>query len=510
MRRRTTFVLVLCALLSGGGLQCAAAEPPEGATAAVPVPAEQSAVTHHTVRVGGNDIRYTATAGTLLLKNSKGDDTASVFYAAYIADGPHARRPLTFLYNGGPGSSSAWLHMLSVGPRRVALNDAAPTLSAPSEIVNNDETLLDRSDLVFIDAVGTGFSRIVGKGKPEDFYGIDQDARAFAQFVRRYLTRNDRWNSPKFLFGESYGTTRSSVLVDELQGEGVDFRGVVLLSSFLNFLVDSTAPGDDLGYELYLPTQAAAAYYHERLPQQPPDLAAFLEGVRRFALGDYARALAAGTKLSAAERDSVVATLHADTGLSPDYLRRSDLRVSPDRFEKELLRDERRTTGRLDARYLGIDLDPVAESPDYDPTELAITGPVTAAFNRYVRDELHYKSEEEYRTTNYGEINAKWDFRREPTEGEPQNFPSSGVTGDLKDAMTKNPLLHVFSANGYYDFATPFFATEYMLDHLLLDPALRANLTFGYYRSGHMVYLEPAARKAFKADLARFYDRAAN
>ena len=485
----------------------AAAAPPEPEKLETPpVPAPQHFVTHHRATIGGTSIAYTATTGTIVLKNAKGQPDASVFYTAYVKDGERPeRRPITFMYNGGPGSSSAWLHMLSFGPRRVAVTNAGLTPAAPYAIVDNDESLLDRSDLVFIDAIGTGFSRIVGSGKPDEFYGIDQDARAFAQTITRYVTINDRWNSPKYLFGESYGTTRSAALVDRLQNAGMDFRGVVLLSSILNFTFDQTETGDDAAYPLYLPTQAAVAAYHHALAQQPSDLPAFLAGVRAFALGDYTHALAQGSKLSASERDRIATTLAADTGLSKAFIDEADLRVSNDLFEKQLLRSQRRVVGRLDGRYLGIPLDRLSDAPDYDPTDPAITGPVTAAFNRYVRGELGYKTNDDYHTTAYADVNAKWDFRRSGDDGTAANGSDANVMGDLKEAMTKNTLLHVFSANGYYDFATPFFATEYTLDHLLLDPTLIGNITYGYYRSGHMVYLDPLARRALKNDLARFY-----
>ncbi len=489
----------------------ASAQTPDAAAATpAPIPAEKHFVTHHAVRIHGATVSYTATAGTILLRNGKDEADASVFYTAYVRTGSGAgtQRPLTFFYNGGPGSSTAWLHMLSFGPRRVAVANASLTPAAPYALVENDDSLLDRSDLVFIDAVGTGFSRIVGKGKPENFYGIDQDARAFAQFIGRYVTANDRWNSPKFLFGESYGTTRSAALVDVLQNDGMDFRGLVLLSSILNFSLDSTLPSDDAAYPLYLPTQAAVAAYHHALPQQPGDLRTFLAGVRSFAAGEYTQALGLGSRLPAGTRDAVAAKLRAYTGLSQHYVELSNLRVTNDRFEKELFRDRNQTLGRLDGRFLGYDLDRVADSPDYDPTDPAIGGPVTAALNRYVRDDLKYRTTDEYRTTNYPEINAKWDFRRAPAGGEPTNFPAANVVGDLREAMTKNALLKVFSANGYYDFATPFFATEYTLDHLMIDPALQRNISYGYYESGHMVYLDPGARARLRADLGRFYDTA--
>jgi carboxypeptidase C (cathepsin A) len=477
----------------------AADAPTPSPSPAPPIPKERTAVTHHVVHVDGKPLAYTATAGTILLRDDKDEPTASIFYTAYTVPGPH--RPVTFLYNGGPGSSSMWLHIGSVGPRRIVTNDAGTTPPPPYRFDENPSTLLDVTDLVFVDAPATGFSTLVGKGDGKDFFGIDQDARAFAQFVRRYVAAFDRWNSPKFLFGESYGTTRSANLVNVLQNDGMDFNGVVLLSTVLNFsTLGSSGPSDDLMYPGFLPTEAAVAWYHDALPNKPATLAPFLDEVRRFAGGAYATALAQGSRLDPATRSAIVEKLHAYTGLSQAFIELNDLRIEPDRFEKELLRNRHLTVGRLDGRYVGNDLDAASDSPEYDPTDAAISGPFTSVFNRYVRDELHWRPDGEYKATNYGVVNRNWDFTR-------ANRRRSGpnVAGDLAEAMTKNPNLRVFSANGYYDLATPFYATEYTLDHLGLAPALQAHITYGYYPSGHMVYMNPASLVKFKADLAAFY-----
>jgi carboxypeptidase C (cathepsin A) len=497
---RRPFVFAIAALVCAAPLAGAqqAAKPAADSTA----PSEQSSATPHVVTVNGETIHYTATAGNLLVRNDSGAPTGSFFYVAYTRDGADPlTRPVTFLYNGGPGSSSIWLHMGSVAPVRVVTDDAASTPPAPYQLKDNPYSLIDKSDLVFVDAMGTGFSRIVGQGTGKEFFGVDADISAFADFITRYVTVNNRWNSPKFLMGESYGTTRSAGLADALQERGMPLNGVVLVSSYLNAYVDFNGPALalDLPYELYLPTMAATAWYHDKLTPKPADLPAFLDQVRAFALGAYQQALDKGSKLSTAERDAVVAKLHEYTGIPVEYWLRANLRLTPDRFEKELLRGERRTVGRLDARYEGIDHDAAGESPEYDAADAAINGPFTTAFNYYLKNGLHYDSDRRYMTTNYGVVGRSWDDHHHGAD-------MLDVVEDLRDAMSKNPQLKVFSANGYYDFATPFFETEYTLDHMGLDPSLEKNITYGYYQSGHMIYMHTPALAQLKQDLARFYD----
>jgi carboxypeptidase C (cathepsin A) len=479
----------------------------KAADTTLPVPKETSSVTHHSVSIDGETVKYTATAGNLVIDDDKGDAIGSFFYVAYTKDGvkSNARRPLTFLFNGGPGSSSIWLHMGSFGPVRVETTDADATPPAPYKLVPNQYSLLDKSDLVFIDAMGTGFSRIVGKGTPKDFYGTDPDIESFGKFIERYVTLNDRWNSPKFLLGESYGTTRAAGLVDWLQGKGMAFNGVILQSSWLNGFVDFPGPAYslDLPYELYLPSMAATAWYHDKIPNKPADLAAFVQQAREFALGGYARALDQGSKLSAADTQAIAEKLHAFTGLPVQYILNAKLRVNPFRFEKELLRGEERTIGRLDARFPGIDHDAAGEYPEYDPSGSAIGPAYTAAFNWYLANDLDYKSDTSYKVENYREVGRDWD-NGQRIDG--QKYPLMDVEENLREAMTENPHLKVFSANGYFDFATPFFETEYDLDHMGLDPSLMKNISYGYYQSGHMIYLHVPALKAYKADVAKFYD----
>lgn len=477
----------------------------------VAVPKEAASVTHHQIKVGETTLSYTATAGNLVIHTGS-EPIVSMFYVAYALDGVKnlERRPVTFFYNGGPGSSSMWLHMGSFGPRKVDISNAAPTGPAPYRVIDNPNTLLDRSDLVFIDAPSTGFSKIVGKGKGKEIWSVDGDVDAFSKLITRWVTVNRRWNSPKVLFGESYGTTRSAALVYHLQQQGMYFNGVVLLSSVLNY-ESLVSPGLDEPYVNILPTYAAIAWYHDKLPHKPSDLPEFLQQVRDYASGDYAQALAKGHTLPAAQLDAVAARLHEITGLSVQYLKEANLRVRPGRFRKELLRDERRTVGRYDGRYEGIDFDDAGEAADSDPASTAITGAFTAAFNSYVEEELNYSHDTPYQVRS-GDIKpGEWDFKHKLPEFMDRStpYPMAYVVQDLGQAMRENPHLKVLSANGYFDLATPFYGTERDLDQMELDASLRDNVSFRYYPSGHMVYLNPEAHKAFREDLAKFYDSAA-
>ena len=471
-------------------------------------PAPKPAVTHHRIVVAGRTIPYTATAATIDLKNAKDELIGRMFYVAYTEDeAESATRPLTFVFNGGPGSSTIWLHMGSFGPVRVDATDAQSTPPPPYKVADNPDTILDKTDLVFVDAMGTGFSRIMGKGEPKDFYGTDQDVDAFAQFIERYAGATGRWNSPKFLLGESYGTTRGAALLRTMQSRGMQFNGAVLVSCYLNAFDDFNGPAfsNDLPYALYLPTMAAAAWYHNRLEPKPADLVSFLQEVRQFALGDYAHALAQGSGLEPAERDAIAAKLHRYTAMPLALILNANLRVSPDRFEKELLRGERRTIGRLDARFRGIDHDAAGESPEFDAADAAFGGAFTAAFNDYIRSTLKFETDELYKPTNYPDVGRDWDSHHRTGGG---RFELPDVAEDLREAMSKSPRLRIFAANGYFDFATPFFETEYTISHMGLDPALEKNIAFGYYQSGHMIYLNAAARRQMKSDISRFYDEA--
>jgi len=508
MRRLLYLLLVGSLVLSPCSAAMAKEAPSDKKTSSkqedAQAPTTETAVrTKHSVSVGGHTVAYTATAGTLIIRDDKGQPQASVFYVAYTVDnGKPDKRPVTFLYNGGPGSSSMWLHMGSFGPVRIQTDSPTATAPAPYKLVANNDSLLDKTDLVFIDAVGAGYSRPAGKAEGKDFWGVDQDVSAFSRAIQRYVTLNNRWNSPKFLFGESYGTTRSGALVDALQNKGMAFNGVILMSSILNYGVRN--PGYDEMYIGYVPSYAAAAWYHHKLANKAGDLATYLDQVRAFARGPYATALAKGQNVPRAEADAVARQLASYTGLSADYIKQANLRVEPARFRKELLRNERRTIGRFDARFEGMDEDAAGEVPDYDASDAGISGAFITAFHDYITDQLNYHSELEYRPT-FADIGKDWDWKHQAA-GVKRPLQTAYVAGDLAHAIRTNPHLQVLSVNGYYDFATPFFITEYDLSHMNLEPSLRDNVHFLYYPSGHMIYLNTEALQQLKGDLARYYD----
>ncbi|ART92823.1 carboxypeptidase C (cathepsin A) [Zymomonas mobilis] len=474
---------------------------------AKPPVAEQEKTTEHSVSLNGKELHYKATAGTLTIRDDNGKPTASVFYTAYTLDTKNLatkNRPVTFFYNGGPGSSSLWLHVGSFAPVKVNTTDPVTIRPAPYSFGVNPDSMLDISDLVFIDAVGAGYSRPLGDTKGAAFWGVDQDARAFAKTIERYVNKNQRWSSPKYLFGESYGTTRSGQLVNLLQNDGMQFNGVVLLSSILNYGIRQA--GYDHIYKAYLPSYAATAWYHNKLANRPADLKSFLDQARAFAAGDYAAALEKGDLISDAEKNRVAQQMSIFTGLSPEFIKLNNLRVELGSFRKELLRDRHLTTGRLDARYTGIDTEPAGESPEYDASGSAVSGAFYALFRDYLGRDLGYQSDLDYRISIYGQPGFNWDWKHKaPTGYFPQEMPDVAV--DLSAAMRENPHLKILSLNGYYDMATPFFATEYDLSHMMLEPAQRTNISYRYYPSGHMVYLDPASLHQMKKDIAVFYDQ---
>lgn len=481
----------------------AKAQPPAASSVSQPAnpPQERSSATQHTIVLNGRTIHYTATAGTLLLRNDQNQPIGSIFYVAYTEDGADAsHRPVTFLYNGGPGSSSVWLHMGSFSPVRIETASPKATPPAPYHLVSNQYSLLDVTDLVFVDAMGTGFSRPIPPGKLSDFLGVDQDILAFNHFIARYLTVNQRWNSPKYLIGESYGTTRSAGLSYSLQRSGISLNGIVLVSSILNFA--DRASGLDERYINNLPSYAAIAWYHNKLPNKPADLPSFLEEVRTYARGPYAQALAQGQNLSPEQEDAVAQKVSSMTGLSVKYLKQTNLRIDPSRFRKELLRDERVTLGRYDARFEGADMDAAGAKPTYDPSDTGITGAFVAGFEQYLSGTLKYTSDEAYKPTAYGP-GFHWDMKHRAPDGDHEDTPD--VALDLSAAMRQNPNLKLMSVNGYFDLATPFFETEFDIAHMMLPPADQKNIRFTYYPSGHMVYLNVDALKQLKADLVQFY-----
>ena len=463
-------------------------------------PEEKIVTTKHSVRIGGQEIKYTATAGTILLKQEDGTPKASIFYMAYTKDdvADVSQRPIAFTFNGGPGSASVWLHLGAFGPRRVQMGDAGSLLPPPYKLVDNEFSLLDISDLVFIDPVTTGYSREVPGESAKQFHGVEEDVQSVGDFIRLYATRNKRWSSPKFLAGESYGTTRAAGLSSYMQQRfGMYFNGVILISSILNFETAEFDIGNDLPCILYLPTYTAIAWYHKKLPPdlQSGTVTAAIDESRKFAAGEYADALMQGDALSSARRAEIAQKVARLTGLSPEYVDRTDLRVEIQRFTKELLRSERRTVGRIDARFTGIDRDAAGETPEYDPSIAAIMGPYAGMLNDYVRNELKFDSDLPYEILT-GRVRP-WNYA--PYENRYVN-----VAEKLRVAMTENPFLHVFVAKGYYDLATPFFAADYTFDHLGLDPSLRGHLSGAYYEAGHMTYVRPESLAKMKLDLTKF------
>lgn len=467
---------------------------------------EQSSVTEHSIRVNGQTVPYKATAGTIILKDAQGEPTGAMFYVAYTRTDEQdlSERPVAFFYNGGPGSSTIWLHMGAYGPKRVATVDAGPTPPAPYKLVDNEDTLLPVTDEVFIDAMGTGFSHALGKAQNKDFWGVDQDVAAFGQFIQTYITENNRWNSPKFLIGESYGTFRSAALGNYLQSrESIDLNGIVLMSSVLDLGTISFYPGEDLVYELYVPSYAATACYYKVL-SCPSDVGGFLTQAREFAETDYAEALLKGSTLSDAERDTVAKKLSQFTGLSADYLQKGDLRVNLPQFMAELQRSRGMTTGRLDSRFSGYSTDPLAEYASGDPQSSALTGAYAAAFNQYIRQDLKFEPNRPYAVSaNFA--GASWDWKRAGGRG--FGFPGApNVEDDLVEALVSNPNLRVEVENGIYDMATPFFETEYTMDHLGLPAALRSHVQLKYYDAGHMMYVSPSAHAKLTANVSAFIE----
>ncbi|AEI36945.1 S10 family peptidase [Zymomonas mobilis] len=471
-----------------------------------------------TVTVKGQSINYQAVAGTLIVHPKGWDETvedkeknqprASMFYTAYFKkDAPSANRPIVFLYNGGPGSASVWLHMGSFGPKRIVTEDHEHNNGAPYHLINNDYSLMDVADVVFVDAPATGFSRIAGKDKEKAFLGVDQDAFAFSEFIKSFLTQYNRWNSPKYLFGESYGTPRSAILVNMLQEDAVDFNGVILLSQILNFGLDSDLPnlnpGLDQAYITNLPTYAATAWYHNRLPgQKPANLEGFLKEVEYFATTEYAMALQQGNALDPARKQAIAQKYSQYTGIPVDYILKSDLRLNGGQFNQNLQGSDI-TTGRLDTRFSGPTLDPLEKEATYDPQSSALSSAYVSAFNDYSLRQLHFGEGRAYKS--YVPIH-KWDYQHRLPNG-PIVPWAVNVLPDLASAMTTNPKLKIMVAGGYFDLATPYYEGWYEMHHLPIRDSLKQNIEYHYYKSGHMVYVNKESLKVLHDDVASFIRR---
>ncbi|HWM93728.1 MAG TPA: peptidase S10 [Thermoanaerobaculia bacterium] len=508
MRNRSLLPILVLALLACLPL---AAQPPGQPPAGKPepekekveekdrkMPEEKISTTRHTITLDGQRIPYTATAGNLVLKDDEGKPKASVFSIAYTRDGikDPAQRPVTFAFNGGPGSASVLVHLGAFGPRRVERTKEGMGLPPPGRLVDNDHSILDLTDLVFIDPVSTGYSRPAPGEDRKQFHGVRQDIEWVAEFIRLWITRNERWASPKFIAGESYGTTRSAGLAQHLNDRyGMALNGIVLISSVLNFQNHQFDVGNDMAYVLHLPTYAATAWYHKKLPPElSGDLRKTLDEVEAFALGEYASALMQGDRLGPERRREIAARVARYTGLSQDYVERTNLRVEIFRFIKELLRDQRKTVGRLDSRFTGSDLDAAGEYSEFDPSAASLDGPYTTAINDYLRRELGVKEDRVYERR--GRV-WPWSF-----EGYENRYVN--LAENLRQAMTRNPDLKVLFTAGYYDLATPYFDSVYTADHLGLPESLRGNVSIRYYEAGHMMYIREADHAKFKKDIADF------
>jgi carboxypeptidase C (cathepsin A) len=496
--------LAFAALLAAGPLTLADGHGAEESAFPTEIPEPLHFVSEGSTRVGGRTIDYEAVAGTLEMKNADGEPIAHFGYTAYILKGGDKRtRPLVFAYNGGPGSASMWLHMGILGPQRAEVVDAEFNTEGPFRRVNNEFSVLDRADLVMIDPVGTGFSRPVGEAKGEDFWGVDNDIESVANFVARYVTDNGRWQSPKYLLGESYGGIRSGGVAYELLAKhSIALNGVILVSPYMDYIGGNNYGANDLADVNYFTTFAATAWYHHRIEDRPDSLTDFLAEAEQFALNEYAPVLLKGHRANAEERAAVLAGLERYTGITADYWDRANLRINEARFSKELLRDERKTVGRVDSRFVGDAINHIGETFNYDPYMAAVGPAFMAAFNDYYREELGVKTDRRY--IGSAGLYADWD-QRHATPGKGR-VPVANTAVDLSYAMRQNPNMRLLVQQGYYDLATPFGATQYFLDHMDLPQHLRDNITLEMYEAGHMMYVHPASMEKFRRDLAAFID----
>ncbi|MCJ7580380.1 MAG: peptidase S10 [Candidatus Aminicenantes bacterium] len=463
-------------------------------------------VTKHSMKLNGTLINYTATAGTLPLKTEDGKPKANVYFTAYIKDGGKspAARPITFAFNGGPGSASVWVHMGAFGPKKVSMTEDGLEPTQPFQLIDNPYTILDITDLIFLDPVNTGYSRAAEGENPTQFFGYENDIESVGEFIRMYITKYERWSSPKYILGESYGTIRASGLAGFLQGRslGMYLDGVILVSAVLNSLVKDFSPGNDLPYIYFFPGYTATAWYHKKLSQDLLDreLEDVLQEVETFCLGEYNNALSLGNELSAAKRSDLIKKVARYSGLSEDYVEQSNMRIELFRFLKELLRKEHYAIGRIDGRFKVIETDAAGERFADDPSTTATTGAFSALFNHYVRNDLKYTNENVYAISG--------SVRPWPYPGGNSRTSYSDSIEVLSGAMSQNQSLQIFVANGYYDFATPYFATKYAISHLGLNSEFKDRVTMAYYQAGHMMYIHEKSHQKLKEDLVKFYNRA--
>jgi carboxypeptidase C (cathepsin A) len=471
------------------------------------IPKPVQIATHHSAVINGSGIKYTATTGTFLLKNENDTAVALIGFTSYAKEGvtDYSKRPITFAYNGGPGSSSMWLHMGALGPKRVVLDDPNTLTAAPYKTEDNNYSIIDVTDLVMIDPVGTGLSKPVGKAKGKDFWGINEDIKSVSEFIYQYLLENKRLNSPKFLLGESYGTTRSAGVSDFLFDRmGVTINGIIFVSTVFNFQTLEFAPGNDLPYILFLPTYAAVSWYHKGLPAQPADLKIFIKDAEYFAQHEYAQALFNGSANDSVEIDKIAGRLYEFTGISKSYWKFANLRVSEPEYTAELLREKGKTVGRLDSRYLGSTKNLLAEESDYDPQSSMISPAFITTFLDYLHGDLNFPTDQSYHINAYVNEDFHWNWNRE-ADGRIPPFHNGSVSPDLEDVLLKNPYMKVLMLNGYFDLATPFFATEYTMNHIGGNiPNLSERVSEKYFNAGHMMYIQKDSLPKFKSEIAEF------
>jgi carboxypeptidase C (cathepsin A) len=526
----STFLVSALTALMAAGAALAADEPPknDGGVSALQLsqqcridlhgdkkeqwmrsPKAESSVTQHRIVLGGKTLDYTATAGTLIVRDDDDKPIASIGYVAYTRAGARpGARPITFAFNGGPGSSSLWLHMGVLGPKRVVITDPDPTPAGPYRTVDNEYGLLDKSDLVMIDPVGTGLSHAVCDHKDSEFWGVDPDVDSISRFIAQYVSDNERWTSPKYLLGESYGTTRGAAILNYLRGRrAMAFNGLILVSVATDIeAIFAELPGNDRPYAVYLPAYAAVAWYHHTVPNQPAALEPFLNEVRAYASGPYSAALLKGDALPDAELEAAAQKMHDYTGLPVDYLKAANLRISENAFAHELLKGQGKTVGRLDGRYVGLTWDPLEKETDYDPQSAAIAAAFAATFLDYYHGELKFGQGSTYNVSNF-KIGDQWRWTHKTGRGD-QFAVNTGV--DLAEALVKDANLKVLVLNGYYDLATPFSATEYVMTHLGVPKSAGARVAMKYYEAGHMMYVHPPSAAKMKRDLDAFIDATAH
>lgn len=467
------------------------------------------AVTRHSVQIGDEVINYTATAGTMELRDENNKPIALHGFVAYTKDGVEdpSTRPITFAYNGGPGSSSIWLHMGALGPKRVVVTDPGNTPPSPYTLIDNEYSILDVTDIIMMDPIGTGLSHAIGEAKNTDFWGVDQDIEAISNFVHQYVTENDRWSSPKYLLGESYGTMRNAGVVAYLQNNlAMTMNGVIMISAVFDLRTLTFSVGDDISYIVNLPTYAATAWYHDRVPDKPANVESFLDDARAFAAGAYAQALMKGDRLGGDEYENVISKMAYFTGLSEEYLAKAKLRVTQGEFSQELLRDQRLTVGRLDSRFTGFNQDLLSQSMQYDPQSAAISPAYKATFMDYFYNTLEVNKEKYYHVSAYAREGFKWDWRHSKSAS--SFFPIVVNTGvDMAEALSQNPYLKILVFNGYYDLATPFYGVEYSIHHLELETEVKFNIEMAYFEAGHMMYTHEPSLIKFKQEIADFINQ---